>query len=90
MAGSGNVTFWIGVGAYRSVGELLASDSRLGKIPAVQMGNVFTYMPTDSNLRGNPYFEEAVIRPDLLLEDMVQIKKGKADGLHYFRRLPMN
>lgn len=88
MAGAGNITHWIGAGSYRTIDELLASDSRLGAIAAVRSGNVFTFMPLDSSVRGNPYFEEAVIRPDLLLEDLVKIRKGEAGEMHYFRRLP--
>ena len=78
---------WIGVGAVRSVEELIALEPRLNRVGALRSGSVFAYDRRTNAFGGNDYFEGAVVRPDLLLQDLVRIRHDSSDHLTYYRRI---
>lgn len=80
--------YWIGVGHWTSVKEAFDSDRRLSVIRALQLGNLYSYDAAALPGGGNAYFEEAVIRPDLLLQDLINIRRARTQDLRYYRRLP--
>ena len=82
------IDLWIGTGHWTSVQDALDSDQRLRNIAAVVRGNLFAYDAQTTAAGGNAYFEEAVIRPDLLLSDLVNIRLQQPVRLRYYRKLP--
>lgn len=79
---------WIGTGHWASVQDAIASDPRLNAITAVQEGKMYAYDALTTPGGGNAYFEEAVVRPDLLLQDLINIRLQRYDRLRYYRKLP--
>lgn len=65
--------YWINCGIVQSKKELITFDARFSELSAVQKSQVY-----NNNLRsvpggGNDYWESGVVRPDLVLADMVRI-----------------
>jgi len=64
--------YWIGVGQYSTLKDLQADNPRYAGFAAFGQQQVYSYTPP--NLQGgNPYFEQAYARPDLMLADIVAI-----------------
>lgn len=66
-------TFWLNVGSYRTLQELLAQDKRFQTFEAVQKQQVFNTILKMSAQGGNAYNEIGMIRPDWVLKDLVKI-----------------
>lgn len=65
--------FWINCGTVNNMDELISADSRFAAFPQVIKKCIF-----NNNLRlspggGNDYWERGVVRPDLILSDLVKI-----------------
>ena len=70
---SSKADIWINCGTVNNMDELIATDSRFAGFPQVQKKSIF-----NNNLRmspggGNDYWERGVVRPDLILSDLVNI-----------------
>lgn len=65
--------FWVGVDSYSTLETLSAANPHYSKIEALQKGKVYTYSTTNSQGKGNSYFELAPNRPDWVLKDLVKI-----------------
>ena len=64
---------WINPGQCRSLADFRDTCPKFMNVPAVANGRIF-----NNNLRmsaggGNDYFESAVVRPDLVLRDLIKI-----------------
>ncbi len=64
---------WINPGAVRTLEQLAAFDSRFRDLPACRSEKVF-----NNDLRlgaggGNDYWESGVVRPDLVLKDLIKV-----------------
>lgn len=66
-------TFWLNVGSYATLQELLAQDKRFQTFEAVQKQQVFNTILKMSAQGGNAYNEIGMIRPDWVLKDLVKI-----------------
>jgi iron complex transport system substrate-binding protein len=65
-------TLWVGAnGAWESVADITASDARLGALPAVQAGEVYTLDARRDSEGRFPYPEQWLFRPDLYLADLI-------------------
>jgi iron complex transport system substrate-binding protein len=65
--------FWIGVGSFKSLNEIKASDERYAQFKAFQTGNVYTYNARLGAKGGSEFLELGYLRPDLILKDLVKI-----------------
>ena len=80
---------WLEVGQCASLADLLAVNPRFAEAKAVREGRVY-----NSNRRltpggGNDYWESGVVRPDIVLRDLIRILHPEAGEwpLHYYRKI---
>ena len=81
---------WINPGAADNLAEIAAADPRLASLPLFREGNVWNNRLRVTEAGGNDYWESAVVRPDLLLSDIVSIiHPGLMPGYvqFYYRKL---
>ena len=64
---------WINPGTAGNLGDIAAADHRMTKLPVYRSGSIWNNRNRITPAGGNDYWESAVVRPDLLLEDMVSI-----------------
>lgn len=64
---------WINPGAARSLSELAAMDRRFAALPPLARAEVYGNVRRLSEAGANDYFESGVMRPDLILADLVRI-----------------
>ena len=81
--------YWIHVGSATSLSELKAMNPKFADAKAVKENKVY-----NNNLRltpqgGNDYWESAVVRPDVVLRDLIHIFHPElvSDSLYYYRHL---
>jgi iron complex transport system substrate-binding protein len=72
--------YWINCGTVNTIEELIGTDSRFAAFPLVQKRAIF-----NNNLKvtpggGNDYWEQGVVRPDLILADLVKIFHPECDS----------
>jgi len=80
--------FWINSGTAGSIKDLLSVDSRFSSLPPVKKHKVYNNNARMSAGGGNDYWEKGVVRPDLILKDLVRIfhPDKETDGKLYFYR----
>lgn len=81
--------YWINVGSVTTMGDLKAVNPKFADAKSVREKTVY-----NNNLRltptgGNDYWESAVVRPDVVLRDLIHIFHPElvSDSLYYYRRL---
>lgn len=81
--------YWINVGSMTTLDELKAVNPKFADAKAVHDKTVY-----NNNLRltptgGNDYWESAVVRPDVVLRDLIRIFHPEliSDSLYYYRHL---
>ena len=81
--------YWINVGSATSLDELKTVNPKFADAKAVRERTVY-----NNNLRltptgGNDYWESAVVRPDMVLRDLIHIFHPELvpDSLYYYRHL---
>jgi iron complex transport system substrate-binding protein len=87
-----DATVWVNAGyLWNSLSDAVAEDSRYARLPSFRAGNVFGNDKRVNAKGGSDYFETAVVRPDLVLADMVaaihpeiDLKRGSTT---WFRRI---
>jgi len=77
---SAKADFWINCGMVNTLKELLATDSRFTVFPQVQKKAIFNNNLQMSPGGGNDYWERGVVRPDLILADLVKIFHPECDS----------
>lgn len=80
---------WVGAPA-RSIDELLKQDSKYGMLSAVKNKSVYNFYRRDKQGGANDFWETGVMRPDLILKDLVKILHPEympADTLNFARQL---
>ena len=82
--------FWINSGTAGSMKDLISVDSRFSALPPVKKHAVYNNNARMSAGGGNDYWEEGVVRPDLILEDLVRIfhpDKATDTKLYFYQQL---
>jgi len=87
---SAKADFWINCGTVNTLAELISTDSRFAAFSQVQKKAIF-----NNNLQvcaggGNDYWERGVVRPDLILADLVKIfhpESNKSEGFNFYKRI---
>ncbi len=64
---------WINPGSAGSLDQITAADPRMASLPLFSKGQVWNNRKRITEAGGNDYWESAVVRPDLLLKDLVSI-----------------
>jgi len=77
---SAKADFWVNCGTVNTLSELIATDSRFNAFPLVQRKRIFNNNLQVSPGGGNDYWERGVVRPDLILSDLVKIFHPECDS----------
>ena len=80
---------WIETGQCASLADLLAVNPRFAEAKAVKTGQVYNNNRRTTPGGGNDYWESAVVRPDVVLCDLIRIlhpEDGEGE-LYYYRQL---
>ncbi len=77
---SSKADFWINCGTVNTINELISTDSRFTDFPLVKKKSVFNNNLLVSSSGGNDYWERGVVRPDLILADLVKIFHPECDS----------
>ncbi|MDF1572825.1 MAG: ABC transporter substrate-binding protein [Bacteroidales bacterium] len=81
---------WINPGVASSLDEILEHDRRFGKLDVFSEGAIYNNNRCMGAGGGNDYWESGVIRPDLVLQDLVHIFNHRPvdnNNLFYYRKL---
>ena len=81
---------WINPGAAKSLAELAAMDRRFAALPPLAKGEVYGNVRRLNEAGANDYFESGVMRPDLVLADLVRLfhpELGLPGEPYYYLRL---
>lgn len=90
LSKAGNADFWIGVGSFTTFGELRTVDDRLQQFAPWKAKKMYSYTARLGARGGNEYMELGYLRPDLILNDLIQITHPEAypaPKLFFFQRL---
>lgn len=77
--------FWINAAVqYQTLADIEAEEPRLAALPAAQSGNVWNYDLGGNATGALPFWELGVLRPDLILLDLIKIFHPELAGDHEF------
>jgi iron complex transport system substrate-binding protein len=85
-----NNDFWLNSGDAVSVSEIIGYDSRLSKFKSVKTKNIYNRNNRMSNLGGNDFMESGVVKPDVILKDIITILHPELKlnhTLYYYKKL---
>lgn len=83
----GKSDVWINPGLAISMNQLKAENPKYNVFNAVQTNQVFNSVQRRREDGANDYWETGVFQPHLILQDYLNIFKGKTDSLYYYKRL---
>lgn len=64
---------WINPGMARSLADVRSMAPKIADTPAFRSGNVFNNNLRSTAAGGNDYYESGIVRPDLVLRDLIKI-----------------
>ena len=81
--------FWLNLGQISSLEELKATVPHLADVEVVRWGNIYNNTKRTNPSRGSDFWESGAVRPDLILNDLVQILhyEEEEDSLYYYKKL---
>jgi iron complex transport system substrate-binding protein len=85
-----NADIWIHVNQYASISQLLKADPRYNLFSPVAFKMVFNCNKRENQYGGNDFWERGVVRPDIVLNDLIQIftmDKNTPLNLYFYNRL---
>ena len=85
-----DAAYWINLPFVPDLAALLAQDSRFADFDAYKKGAVWNNDLRSNDAGGSDYYESAVVRPDLVLADLVAIvhpDKMPGHEFYYYRQL---
>ncbi len=68
-----NADIWVNVANFSSIKELIATDSRFSNFKAVKTKQIYNCNKRMTSGGGNEFYEYGVIRPDIVLKDLVKV-----------------
>ncbi|MGH1336497.1 MAG: ABC transporter substrate-binding protein [Aureispira sp.] len=84
---------WINQSHYADKTNLLAADPKYKDFKAVQTNQLYNYYKRASANGGTDVFESAIVRPDLVLQDLIHVFHERpvvSDRLYYYLPLTSN
>ena len=81
--------YWINVGSVSTLDDLKAVNPKFADAKAVHEKSVYNNNLRSTPAGGNDYWESAVVRPDVVLRDLIHIFHPELapDSLYYYRHL---
>lgn len=68
-----NATYWINVSNANSLAEMKATNANYTWFNAYKKGNVYAYNKRVNTKGSNDYYEQGILRPDIILNDLGKI-----------------
>lgn len=90
MASAAQADIWIHVNQFKTKSEMLNAESRYNRFKAFNQNKIFNYNKRENLAGGNDFWETGVVRPDIILNDLVKIfsnDKIKTSDLFFYTRL---
>jgi iron complex transport system substrate-binding protein len=81
---------WINTGVWKSIDDALDADPRFGAVQALERRRLFNNNKRLNRWGGNDYWESGILRPDVVLADLIAILHPELLPDHelvYYRRL---
>jgi iron complex transport system substrate-binding protein len=81
---------WLNTGSWQTIAEARAADPRFSEVPALRRGMVYNNNKRLNPWGGNDYWESGMLRPDVVLADLIAILHPDLLPDHelvYYRRL---
>jgi iron complex transport system substrate-binding protein len=82
--------YWLNIGYVGSKQDILAKDPRFASFRSFKTGNLYNFDKRANNQGSNDYWESGVMRPDVVLADMISILHPELSSGHqlvYYRQL---
>lgn len=82
--------YWINIGFSDDIDELLALDPRYANFGAFKTGKIYHYNARVNAFGGNDYWQSGILRPDIVLKDLVAILHPELvpdHELYYYRHV---
>lgn len=84
---AGSADVWLHPGDWRRLADGLRQDARFERFGAFRRGDVYNSDARRRDDGANDYWETGVVRPDLVLADLLSVFHGTEDTLYYYRRM---
>jgi iron complex transport system substrate-binding protein len=68
-----NADVWVNTNSINRLNAIKESDTRFSEFKAFKSGRVYNYNLRVNEAGGNDYWESGVVRPDLVLQDLIKI-----------------
>lgn len=65
--------YWLNIGTFASLGDLIAADDRFTEFAAFANGNVYNHDAITNENGGSDFFESGAVFPNLVLADLIKI-----------------
>ena len=78
---------WLNVGACNSLEELIRQNPKFADVKAVREKRVYNNNSRQTTQGGSAFWESGVVRPDVILQDLVTILQGNEGELYYYKQL---
>ena len=78
---------WLNVGQCNTLDEVRGSAQLFSEMEVVHRGEVYNNNRRRSEGGGSDFWESAIVRPDVVLADLVKIFSGQSEGLYYHHKL---
>ena len=78
---------WLNVGQCNTLDEVRGSAQLFSEMEVVRRGEVYNNNRRRSEGGGSDFWESAIVRPDVVLADLVKIFSGQNEGLYYHHKL---
>lgn len=65
--------YWLNPGMVQTMAQLKADNGRFATLPVVRSGRVYNNNARTTAMGGSDFWESGVVRPDVVLEDLVRI-----------------
>ncbi len=85
-----NADYWINIGSFETIGELVESDTRYKSFTATQIGNLYNNNLRMNQFGGNDYFESGTLYCDIVLKDLIRVFHPELlpdHELYYYQKL---
>ena len=78
---------WLNVGACNTMEELTRQNPKFADVKAVREKRVYNNNGRQTEQGGSDFWESGVVRPDVILQDLVTILQGGGEELYYYKQL---
>ena len=78
---------WLNVGPCNTMAELTRQNPKFADVKTVTECRVYNNNLRQSPQGGSDFWESGVVRPDIILQDLVEIMHGEGNDLYYYKQL---